>query len=247
LLGQLGAVAGAVAVAGLIAFGIGAAISSRIKKNIRVDASEVKDYLGRKKQKQSLKESYTREDLEVLFESLNLDTHKYTFEYLAEELGFAAAKPVHGSGEAKEHTPEFSNSDIYPADEHEQAEEVEEVIVESYTREDLQELFEALELDTDKYTFEYLAEELGFQTLNELSPATRNAAVKGRWEKFARADKDFKNSPEYQNAPTTGEGLYTKIDTSDAKKTYIGQERSKQLDKFNKTSELADKLNKRNS
>jgi len=33
---------------------------------------------------------------------------------------------------------------------------------ESYTQEDLLELFEALDLDTDKYTFEYLAEELGF-------------------------------------------------------------------------------------
>jgi hypothetical protein len=160
MLANLGMAAGAVAIAGLIAFGIGAVISSRVKKNIRVDVSEVKEYLGSKKQ--DLKESYTREDLEVLFESLNLDTHKYTFEYLAEELGFAAAKPVHGSGEAKEHTPKFTNSDIYPASHHEQAEEVEEVIVESYSREDLEELFESLELDTDKYTFEYLAEELGF-------------------------------------------------------------------------------------
>jgi hypothetical protein len=180
------------------------------------------------------------------------------------ELGSAAAEPVHGSGEAKEHTPELDNKDVYPADEHEQSEEVEEIVVESgsrhklrkveslekkqvpvssyykeklsdfvaggnaganvksalkagddetqkklnagitpssfgkevagvndektkeykrnvvksgnqrltnnsktylsesYTREDLLELFEALELDTDKYTFEYLAEELGF-------------------------------------------------------------------------------------
>jgi hypothetical protein len=83
------------------------------------------------------------------------------------ELGSAAVKPVHGSGEAKEHTPEFENKDVYPADEHEQSEEVEEVIVETYTQEDLQELFEALNLDTDKYTFEYLAEELGFEQLNE--------------------------------------------------------------------------------
>jgi hypothetical protein len=78
------------------------------------------------------------------------------------ELGSAAAEPVYGSGEAKEHTPELDNKDVYPADEHEQAEEVEEVIVETYTREDLLELFEALNLDTDKYTFVYLAEQLGF-------------------------------------------------------------------------------------
>jgi hypothetical protein len=76
-------------------------------------------------------ESYTREELIELFEALNLDTDKYTFEYLAEELGFAAAEPVHGSESPKEHTPEFENSDVFPADEHEQAEEIEEVIVES--------------------------------------------------------------------------------------------------------------------
>jgi hypothetical protein len=38
---------------------------------------------------------------------------------------------------------------------------------ESYTREDLQELFEALELDTKKYTFKFLAEQLGFEPLIE--------------------------------------------------------------------------------
>jgi hypothetical protein len=90
------------------------------------------------------------------------------------ELGSAAAEPVHTEKAPKEHTPEIENSDVYPADEHEQAEEVEEVIVEgeeegekealaeTYTQEDLEELFESLNLDTDKYTFEYLAEELGF-------------------------------------------------------------------------------------
>jgi len=47
------------------------------------------------------------------------------------ELGNAAAKPVHTEEKPEEHTPEIENSDVYPADEHEQAEEVEEVIVES--------------------------------------------------------------------------------------------------------------------
>jgi hypothetical protein len=41
----------------------------------------------------SLSESYSREDLLELFEALNLDTAKYTFNYLAEELGFQVVKP----------------------------------------------------------------------------------------------------------------------------------------------------------
>jgi hypothetical protein len=40
-----------------------------------------------------LPESYTRKDLQELFEALNLDTNKYTFGYLAEQLGFQAVKP----------------------------------------------------------------------------------------------------------------------------------------------------------
>jgi hypothetical protein len=195
------------------------------------------------------------------------------------ELGSVAAEPVHGSEEAKEHTPEMENSDVYPAEEHQQAEEVKEIVIESelgsvaaepvhdekapevhtpevsnkdilvgqhaeevkevvvesevkdkaepevkaeekvekisvnkvdpefikkfqkknpnwngdwftkkqlesdvepekepeefmesYTQEDLLELFEALNLDTDKYTFEYLAEELGFVPEEEMMP-----------------------------------------------------------------------------
>jgi hypothetical protein len=83
------------------------------------------------------------------------------------ELGSAAAEPVHTEEKPEEHTPEMENKDVFPADEHEQSEEVEAPVIESYTREDLEELFEALELDTHKYTFEYLAEELGFTELNE--------------------------------------------------------------------------------
>jgi hypothetical protein len=109
-------------------------------------------------------ESYTREELLELFEALNLDTNKYTFGYLAEELGFVAAKPVateHRAGKSLKVS--FGNSKVYSPEVHQEEEEVEAPIIESYTQKDLLELFEALELDTNKYTFEYLAEQLGFQ------------------------------------------------------------------------------------
>jgi hypothetical protein len=79
-------------------------------------------------EKEPVQESYTREELEELFEALNLDTHKYTFEFLAEELGFAAAEPVHTEEKPEEHTPEVENKDILVG---QHAEEVKEVIVES--------------------------------------------------------------------------------------------------------------------
>jgi hypothetical protein len=90
-----------------------------------------RDYMKSEKveaEQASVQESYTREELEELFEALNLDTHKYTFEFLAEELGFAAAEPVHGTEQPKEHTPEVENKDILVG---QHAEEVKEVIVES--------------------------------------------------------------------------------------------------------------------
>jgi len=106
---------------------------------------------------------FTKNQLQNLFETLQLNTHKYTLEYLAEEMGFEPVKPIHTSGKVKLQTPKFLNSDIYTSDNHMQSEEVNAPIIESYTREDLEELFEALELDTDKYTFEFLAEQLGFE------------------------------------------------------------------------------------
>jgi hypothetical protein len=96
------------------------------------------------------------------------------------ELGSAAAKPVHTEEKPEEHTPEMENKDVFPAEEHEQSEEVEAPVIESYTREDLEELFESLELDTDKYTFEYLAEELGFEPLNEISDKLARKVVTAR-------------------------------------------------------------------
>jgi hypothetical protein len=48
-----------------------------------------------------------------------------------EELGSAAAEPVHDNGEAKELTPKVSNDEVYTADTHEQAEDVKEVVVEN--------------------------------------------------------------------------------------------------------------------
>jgi hypothetical protein len=51
--------------------------------------------------------------------------------HLKEELGSAAAEPVHGEKDPKEHQPELKNSDIYPSEDHQQSEEIEEVVVES--------------------------------------------------------------------------------------------------------------------
>jgi hypothetical protein len=47
------------------------------------------------------------------------------------DLGDAAAEPVHTDKAAVEHTPELTNDDVYTSDEHEQAEEVDEVLVET--------------------------------------------------------------------------------------------------------------------
>jgi hypothetical protein len=70
----------------------------------------------------------------VVLEDFLLKDLRHRIARLTEEeakLGDEAAEPVHGSGEAKEHTPKLDNKDVYPADEHQQAEEVEEVIVEA--------------------------------------------------------------------------------------------------------------------
>jgi hypothetical protein len=165
------------------------------------------------------------------------------------ELGSAAVKPVHGSGEAKEHTPKLDNKDVYPADEHEQSEEVEEVIVETYTQEDLLELFEALELDTNKYTFEYLAEELGFEPLNEISKELRDSALKARFDKTNKAGEKFDSTPEeisYQkllkktNKKVPSEKLAKKLDISDkkAQSTPEAKDYSKGIDKYASASEM---------
>jgi len=97
---------------------------------------------------------------------------------LLEELGVEAAKPVATThGEGKPLKLSLSNSKIYSADKHQQAEEVEGLVIESYTRQDLQKLFEALNLDTDKYTFGYLAEELGFKATKFLNESTGKTIV----------------------------------------------------------------------
>jgi len=67
--------------AGISALGLGAAALADRKKRPDIAGME------------PMAESYTRKDLQELFESLNLDTHKYTFGYLAEQLGFEAVKP----------------------------------------------------------------------------------------------------------------------------------------------------------
>jgi hypothetical protein len=178
-------------------------------------------------------ESYTQKDLLELFEALKLDTDKYTFEYLAEELGFIPLNEnpplmddqpkssenvrtvIHGKTDADEEslkkkdgkempsatasatsggvtvnseipaakyryvTPEQAKAEI--ASNRAQGIDTNEftydrtgdnwnkskfspkkTVSESYSRKDLLELFEALKLDTEKYTFSYLAEELGF-------------------------------------------------------------------------------------
>jgi hypothetical protein len=58
----------------------------------------------------------------------------------SEELGSAAAEPVHSNEAPKEHTPEVKNSDVFPSEEHQQAEEVEAVIVESEEKPEAKEL-----------------------------------------------------------------------------------------------------------
>jgi hypothetical protein len=140
---------------------------------------------------------YTQEDILELFEALELDTHKYNFEYLAEQLGFTTLnekKPKNQHRESRVDEQGNLIHDLYMDDEvvfsskdkadihkllwndnNESSTDDEimsklnakKVVKESYTREDLEQLFEALELDTDKYTFGYLAEELGFTQLNE--------------------------------------------------------------------------------
>jgi hypothetical protein len=87
-------------------------------------------------------ETFSKEEIEQVIESLNLDTKKYTFDYLAEAIGFkkaekkkasaskgsAAAKPVHDQKKAVEHTPSAGNKDIVKG---QHAEEVKSVIVEA--------------------------------------------------------------------------------------------------------------------
>jgi hypothetical protein len=57
------------------------------------------------------------------------------------DLGDEAVEPVHDEGEPVELTPEVENEDTFPEDEHEQVEEVEEVIVESKKYTSLKEAF----------------------------------------------------------------------------------------------------------
>jgi hypothetical protein len=131
-------------------------------------------------------EFYSKEDLERLFEKIQLDTEKYTFDYLAEQLGFELLdeeeltskgdiahkdNEATDEGNAETSKPDTDNEDIYSSDEHNEDEEVEEVVVEDeiYSEDDLVQIFEALELDTEKFTFDYLAEQLGFELLDEFS------------------------------------------------------------------------------
>jgi hypothetical protein len=70
----------------------------------------------------------------VVLEDFLLKDLRHRIARLTEEeakLGDEAAEPVHTEKAPEEHTPKLDNKDIYPADEHQQAEEVEEVIVES--------------------------------------------------------------------------------------------------------------------
>jgi hypothetical protein len=131
-------------------------------------------------------EFYSKEDLERLFEEIHLDTEKYTFDYLAEQLGFElldeeeltskgsiAHKDNEATDEGDVETSESNtdNEDVYSSEEHNEDEEVEEVVVEDeiYSEDDLVQIFEALELDTERFTFDYLAEQLGFELLDEFS------------------------------------------------------------------------------
>ena len=122
---------------------------------------------------------YSKSQLEKLFEKLDLDTNKYTFNYLVEQLNFELLEDdvtskgdvaktdneATDEGDAETAEPDTDNEDIYPTDEHDEDEEVEEVVVEGelYDEDELLQLFEELELDTGKYTFNYLAEQLGFE------------------------------------------------------------------------------------
>lgn len=89
-------------------------------------------------------------------------SYKDKFEMLMKEFG--VEKITELSDEQKK---EFFNKldDIHVSDEEEKAGD--ESLDESYTEDELLELFEALKLDTHKYTFEYLAEELGFVQVGE--------------------------------------------------------------------------------
>jgi hypothetical protein len=107
---------------------------SRVAANQKIDV-ERQAKLDKIDSDVNLKESYTREDLLELFEALELDTRKYTFEYLAEELGFEAAKPVatkHSEGKALKVS--FGNSKVYSPEVHQQEEEVLAPIIESLRR-----------------------------------------------------------------------------------------------------------------
>jgi hypothetical protein len=123
---------------------------------------------------------YSEEELMDLFEELDLDTEKYNFEFLAEELGFVEAtskgeiahKDNEATNEGKPDSkePDTDNVDVYPSDEHEEDEEVKEVVVEStFSDEELLDLFEEMGLNTERYTIEYLAENLGFIRIPDTS------------------------------------------------------------------------------
>jgi hypothetical protein len=99
----------------------------------------VRDYLKSEKQ-ESDEESFSKEEIVEVMEALKLDTNKYTFEYLAEQLGFvplkeeelgdAAAKPVHDQSEkAVEHKPEVKQDEVHAGEQ--KAEEVKAPLIEA--------------------------------------------------------------------------------------------------------------------
>jgi len=111
---------------------------------------------------------YSRDELVSLFESLDLDTHKYTVDYLAEELGFEEI--FSGSDQTEIDAPALENDDIFSDEEHEESEEVEEVVVESVSVSEAIELIERVDA-LSNFDFVNLLNEMTYEEIIQLEEA----------------------------------------------------------------------------
>jgi hypothetical protein len=120
---------------GLGLWGLGSKVKS---KEEQLGLEESTDLKSQPKVK-----TYTTKELKYIFESLGLDTHKYTTKFLAEKAGFKKAKKA-GSKSQKAIAPI------------------------ALSEQSVLELLKAGNFNLEKYNLEFLAEELGFkQGLNE--------------------------------------------------------------------------------
>ncbi len=74
----------------------------------------VRDYMKSEKQEDE-EESFSKEEVMEVMESLNLDTHKYTFEYLAEQIGFKKVKKIKKEMKKADPAAEVKPVEVKPA------------------------------------------------------------------------------------------------------------------------------------